>query len=102
VQEAVRAPFLLENITYYVDLATPLTEGRFIAEVMAHCERGLLLNLANSDINARNLDFDPLEFWTPSRLSGWCRCTWPAAEMGRTRVVDRQQRRGGVANTGEG
>ncbi|MEU4538479.1 DUF692 domain-containing protein [Streptosporangium sp. NPDC023825] len=62
VQEAVGRPFLLENITYYVDLATPLTEAQFITEVMEHCECGLLLDLANLDINARNHGFDPLGF----------------------------------------
>lgn len=62
VQEAVGRPFLLENITYYVDLDTPLTEAQFITEVMEHCECGLLLDLANLDINARNHGFDPLEF----------------------------------------
>ncbi|GAA4207463.1 DUF692 domain-containing protein [Streptosporangium oxazolinicum] len=62
VQEAVGRPFLLENITYYVDLATPLTEAQFVTEVLEHCECGLLLDLANLDINARNHGFDPLEF----------------------------------------
>lgn len=62
VQDAVGAPFLLENITYYVDLATPLSEAQFITEVMESCECHLLLDLTNLDINARNHDFDPLEF----------------------------------------
>ncbi|MCP2342171.1 hypothetical protein FHU30_007563 [Actinomadura rupiterrae] len=62
VQQAVGRPFLLENITYYVDLATPLTEAQFIAEVMEHCDCGLLLDLANLDINARNHGFDAIEF----------------------------------------
>ncbi|GLW10383.1 UPF0276 protein [Microtetraspora sp. NBRC 13810] len=62
VQDAVGRPFLLENITYYVDLATPLTEAQFIAEVMEHCDCHLLLDLANLDINARNHGFDPLGF----------------------------------------
>ncbi|NRQ37090.1 DUF692 domain-containing protein [Nonomuraea sp. NN258] len=62
VQEAVGRPFLLENITYYVDLATPLTEAQFIAEVMEHCDCGLLLDVANLHINAANHGFDPLGF----------------------------------------
>ena len=62
VQEEVGRLFLLENITYYVNLATPLTEAQFIAEVMEHCDCGLLLDLANLDINARNHGFDPLDF----------------------------------------
>ncbi len=62
VRRTVGRPFLLENITYYVDLATPLTEAQFIAEVLEHCDCGLLLDVANLDINARNHGFDPLDF----------------------------------------
>ncbi|NRQ33356.1 DUF692 domain-containing protein [Nonomuraea sp. NN258] len=62
VQDAVGRPFLLENIAYYVDLASPLTEAQFIAEVLEHCDCGLLLDLAGLDVNARNHGFDPLGF----------------------------------------
>ncbi|MFC4016003.1 DUF692 domain-containing protein [Nonomuraea purpurea] len=62
VQRAVGAPLLLENITDYLGMAAPLTEAQFICEVLEHCECGLLLDLANLDINARNHAFDPVEF----------------------------------------
>ncbi|MEU9481752.1 DUF692 family multinuclear iron-containing protein [Streptomyces sp. NPDC048191] len=61
-QAAVGVPLLLENITYYMDLPAPLTEAQFITEVMEHCECGLLLDLTNLDINARNHRYSPEEF----------------------------------------
>ncbi|MHC5699938.1 DUF692 domain-containing protein [Streptomyces sp. PKU-MA01144] len=61
-QDAVGVPLLLENITYYLDLPAPLTEAQFITEVMEHCECGLLLDLTNLDVNARNHGYSPEEF----------------------------------------
>ncbi|WP_283136933.1 DUF692 domain-containing protein [Rhizohabitans arisaemae] len=62
IQDSVGVPFLVENITYYVDLATPIGEAQFITEFLEHCDCGLLLDLANLDINARNHGFDPIGF----------------------------------------
>ena len=57
VQEYVGVPFLLENITYYIDLESELSESRFIVEVLESCECGLLLDLTNLHINALNHGF---------------------------------------------
>jgi uncharacterized protein len=62
VQAAVGVPFLLENITYYVDVGGQLTEAQFLVEVLEHCEAGLLLDLTNLHINGVNHGFDPYEF----------------------------------------
>ncbi|MFF4323456.1 DUF692 family multinuclear iron-containing protein [Streptomyces sp. NPDC001568] len=62
VQDAVGVPLLLENITYYLDLPSPLTEAQFITEVMEHCDCGLLLDLTNLDINSRNHGYDAEQF----------------------------------------
>jgi uncharacterized protein (UPF0276 family) len=62
VQEAVGVPFILENITYHVDLKTGMSEAEFIAEFCEHCECGLLLDLTNLHINSVNHDFDPRHF----------------------------------------
>ncbi|MFI1470163.1 DUF692 family multinuclear iron-containing protein [Streptomyces wuyuanensis] len=62
VQAAVGRPLILENVTYYIDLMSPLSEAQFIAEVMEHCDCGLLLDLTNLDINARNHGYSALEF----------------------------------------
>ncbi|MFE2856731.1 DUF692 family multinuclear iron-containing protein [Streptomyces lavendulae] len=62
VQAAVGRPLILENVTYYIDLLSPLSEAQFIAEVMEHCDCGLLLDLANLDINARNHGYETGDF----------------------------------------
>jgi uncharacterized protein len=62
IQERVGAPFILENITYHVDLRTELTEAEFIAELCEHCECGLLLDLTNLHTNARNHGYDAAGF----------------------------------------
>ncbi|MEV6581246.1 DUF692 domain-containing protein [Streptomyces sp. NPDC051582] len=62
VQAAVGRPLILENVTYYIDLDSPLSEAQFIAEVMEHCDCGLLLDLTNLDINARNHGYSTAEF----------------------------------------
>jgi uncharacterized protein (UPF0276 family) len=61
-QNAVGAPFLLENITYYVDIPAELSEAEFISLVMEQCECGLLLDLTNVYTNAVNHGFDAIDF----------------------------------------
>ncbi|MEU6704979.1 DUF692 domain-containing protein [Streptomyces wuyuanensis] len=78
VQDAVGRPLILENVTYHIDLESPLSEARFITEVMEHCDCGLLLDLTNLDINSRNhgystrdfLDTIPLERVVQVHLAG--------------------------------
>ncbi|WP_202870468.1 DUF692 domain-containing protein [Kribbella sp. VKM Ac-2571] len=62
VQDRLGRPFLLENITYYVDLPGTMTEAQFITEVLDHCDAGLLLDLENVVINSVNHQFDAWEF----------------------------------------
>jgi uncharacterized protein len=62
VQERVGVPFLLENISYYIDIEGQLSEAEFIVEVMERCDCGLLLDLTNVHINAINHGFATLEF----------------------------------------
>jgi uncharacterized protein (UPF0276 family) len=62
LQGEVGIPFLLENIAYYLDLPSELSEAQFISEVMEHCECGLLLDLTNVFINSLNHRFDTLVF----------------------------------------
>jgi uncharacterized protein (UPF0276 family) len=59
IQDRVGVPFILENITYHVDLKTELSEAEFIAEFCEHCDCGLLLDLTNLFINSVNHRFDP-------------------------------------------
>ncbi|MFI6344457.1 DUF692 domain-containing protein [Streptomyces sp. NPDC050560] len=62
VQRRIGRPFLLENITYYVDMPGELSEAAFIGEVLEGCEAGLLLDLNNLAVNAANHRFDPYAF----------------------------------------
>ncbi|MEU4266232.1 MbnB/TglH/ChrH family RiPP precursor modification enzyme [Streptomyces argenteolus] len=62
VQEMLGRPFLLENITYYVDLPGELSEAEMLSEVMRHCDCGILLDLNNVAVNAANHGFDPYRF----------------------------------------
>lgn len=62
VQARLARPFLLENITYYVDPIGDLTEAEMINEVLEHCDCGLLLDLNNLALNAANHGFDARAF----------------------------------------
>lgn len=62
VQERAGVPFLLENITYYVNVNSELSECEFITEVLEEADCGLLLDLTNAFINSVNHRFDPFEF----------------------------------------
>ncbi|MET7672588.1 DUF692 domain-containing protein [Micromonospora luteifusca] len=62
VQDRLGRPFLLENITYYLDLPGHMTEAEFITAVLDRCDCGLLLDLNNVVVNAANHGFDPYEF----------------------------------------
>lgn len=59
VQERLGRPFLLENISYYVDFPSEMSEPEFITAVLADCDCGLLLDLNNLAVNAVNHGFDP-------------------------------------------
>ncbi|WP_437503202.1 DUF692 domain-containing protein [Sorangium sp. So ce1099] len=62
VQDRLGVPFLLENVSYYVNFTSELTEAEFIAEIMSRCTCGMLLDLTNLFLNSRNHGYDPLEF----------------------------------------
>jgi uncharacterized protein len=62
VQTRVARPFLLENITYYVDLRGNMSEAEFITAVLQESGCGLLLDLTNLFINSINHGYDPIEF----------------------------------------
>jgi uncharacterized protein (UPF0276 family) len=62
LQDAAGMPFLLENITSQLDLGGEMSEPQFITEVVEAGGCGLLLDLANLSINARNHRFDPYHY----------------------------------------
>ena len=62
IQEALKRPILIENITRYLTWRdSPVPEGAFMAEVAARTGCGILLDLNNVYVNAKNFHLDPLE-----------------------------------------
>jgi len=63
VQEVLERPFLLENVTYYMQVAkSEMTEPEFISAVLEEADCGLMLDVSNVILNAANHHFDPVEF----------------------------------------
>jgi len=63
VEDFLERPFALENITYYAHPGKPeLSELEFLNEVLARSNAGLLLDVNNAYVNARNHGFDAREF----------------------------------------
>lgn len=56
-------PFLLENITYYYQMpGSTLNEAQFISKILNQADCGMLLDINNLYINAKNHNYDPFEF----------------------------------------
>lgn len=63
VQDFVGRPFLLENISYYMNLpGAEMTDNQFLAEVLEKADCGLLLDVNNVYVNSLNHKFDPREY----------------------------------------
>jgi uncharacterized protein len=70
VQKAIRAPFLVENNVYYVDIPDQdLSETEFLNRLSQRTQCGLLLDLHNLYANARNHGFDARQFLDQLDLS---------------------------------
>ncbi|WNG25684.1 DUF692 domain-containing protein [Cystobacter fuscus] len=63
VMARVERPFLLENITYYARMpGRTLSEAAFLRAVVEEADCGLLLDVNNVYVNARNHGYDPRAF----------------------------------------
>ncbi len=63
MQQEVPVPFLLENNVYYFKIPEQdLDEATFLNRMMHEADCGLLLDLHNVHVNAKNHGFDPYEF----------------------------------------
>jgi len=63
VQSRISVPFLLENITYVFEWPdSELSDAEFLNLICVETGAGLLLDLENLYLNARNHRFDPYEF----------------------------------------
>lgn len=59
VRNRIRAPLILENITYMVRFpSSEMSEGEFIRRLLEETDCGLLLDVTNLYINSRNFGFD--------------------------------------------
>jgi uncharacterized protein len=63
IQESVAVPFLLENNVYFAEIPEQeMTETEFLNRLAAMTGCGLLLDLHNVHVNARNHAIDPFQF----------------------------------------
>ncbi|MBX9667069.1 MAG: DUF692 domain-containing protein [Candidatus Obscuribacterales bacterium] len=63
VQEYVQRPFLIENISYYMNMpGCEMSEVQFLAEVLEKADCGLLLDVNNVYVNSINHNFDPYKY----------------------------------------
>ena len=63
VQDVLRRQILLENVSSYVSFAdSSMPEWEFLSRVAAGADCGILLDINNIYVNARNHGFDPLSY----------------------------------------
>src|SRR5262249_52200487 len=63
VQEFVGRPFLLENISFYMEMpCAQMSEAQFFAEILEKADCGMLLDVNNVYVNSVNHGFDPVEY----------------------------------------
>lgn len=64
VKHRISTPLILENITYTVDFPfAEMNEADFLTEVLERTDCGMLLDVTNLYTNAKNHQFDALEFF---------------------------------------
>jgi hypothetical protein len=62
-QEAIRRPILIENLSAYVGFArSTMAEPEFLNEIVQRTGCGLLLDVNNVYVSAKNLGFDPYAY----------------------------------------
>jgi len=63
VQDYIERPFLVENISYYMNVpGSEMTDAQFLTEVLQAADCGLLLDVNNVYVSSRNHDLDPMEY----------------------------------------
>ena len=61
-QDRLERPLAIENISYYLPMGQPeLSEAEFVRSVCEQADCGLLLDVNNVYVNAKNFGFDPHE-----------------------------------------
>ena len=63
VQDRTQRPFLLENISFYMQMpGSEMPEEEFITQVVEEADCGLLLDVNNVYVNSLNHKFDPYKY----------------------------------------
>jgi len=62
VKEACQKPLLLENITSHINIASPLSETKFINQLCEKAGCYLLLDVTNLWVNSRNHHYDAVDW----------------------------------------
>src|SRR5262249_48293569 len=63
VQDFTQRPFLIENISFYMNMpCCEMTDAQFLCEVLEAADCGLLLDVNNVYVNSLNHGFDPFEY----------------------------------------
>jgi uncharacterized protein (UPF0276 family) len=63
VQDYIQRPFLIENISYYMNMpGCQMSDGQFLAEVVEAADCGILLDVNNVYVNSVNHQFDPIDY----------------------------------------
>jgi uncharacterized protein (UPF0276 family) len=65
VQETFERPYLIENISFYLNYPqneADLSEENFLTEILERSDCGLLLDVNNIYVNALNHNWDPMDF----------------------------------------
>lgn len=63
VQDFLERPFLLENLSSYVEFrSSEMTEWEFLTRVAEKADCGILLDVNNIYVSARNHGFDPMDY----------------------------------------
>ena len=71
VQERLGRRILVENVSSYVTFRhSTLSEWEFLAALAERADCGLLLDINNVFVSARNHGFDPIDIETPCRTTG--------------------------------
>jgi len=65
VQDFMERPFLVENVSSYVEFKdSKMTEWEFLVQVVERADCGILLDINNVYVSARNHEFDPVTYLT--------------------------------------
>lgn len=62
VQDIFQIPFLIENPSYYMVIDNELSEEEFLTQVLEKADCGILLDINNVYVNAKNHHYDPIKF----------------------------------------